>query len=214
MAGLSQPVGSARQAWQESMERQLASLRTALQQADPALIAARSGGSFNGQWIELAYWGERVQVYWPEGRVFRPEGEERPLFDQAMLLYYLGQADGSPPSGRWIGFRDLPGGTFYNQAFQGYTGDELGRGFGSQPESFARAAVAAGGSPAPELAPLAFVFQPLPRILTAAVLWPGDEDFPARGQVLFDAACSHYLVTDGLALIGSGLVRRIRRMAA
>lgn len=206
-------IGSARQAWQESIERQLVDLRTALRQIDPALTAARCGGTFTGQGIELTYWGERVQVSWPEGKAFRPEGEECSLFDQAMLLYYLKQADGSPLSGRWIGFRELPGGTFYNQAFQGYTGDELGRRFGSQPETFARAAVSAGGSPAPNLAPLAFVFQPLPRILTAAVLWPGDEDFPARGQVLFDSASSHYLVIDGLALIGSGLVRRIQRMA-
>ncbi len=56
---------------------------------------------------------------------------------------------------------------------------------------------------------LAFAFQPLPRIRLAAILYPGDEEFAARASVLFDAAASHYMTTDGLALLGSGLVGRL-----
>jgi hypothetical protein len=51
----------------------------------------------------------------------------------------------------------------------------------------------------------------LPRIQLAAILWPGDEEFPARASVLFDGAASHYMTIDGLALLGAGLARRLEK---
>ena len=56
---------------------------------------------------------------------------------------------------------------------------------------------------------VAYAFQPLPRIRLASILYLGDEEFPARAMVLFDAAASHYMTTDGLALLGAGLVGRL-----
>ena len=61
----------------------------------------------------------------------------------------------------------------------------------------------------PALAPYAFSFSPLPMIRLACALWPGDEDFPSKASILFDASASHYMPTDGLALLGSGLARRL-----
>ncbi|OGN89309.1 MAG: hypothetical protein A2Y88_04885 [Chloroflexi bacterium RBG_13_48_10] len=56
---------------------------------------------------------------------------------------------------------------------------------------------------------MAYAFLPLPRIRLASILYPGDDEFPARASVLFDAASSHYMTTDGLALLGAGLVGRL-----
>jgi hypothetical protein len=61
------------------------------------------------------------------------------------------------------------------------------------------------------LSPAAYAFTPLPRIRQALALWPGDDDFPSRATVLFDAHSHHYMTTDGLALLGSGLARRVIR---
>lgn len=66
----------------------------------------------------------------------------------------------------------------------------------------------------PALAPFAYAFQPLPCIRLAAVMWPGDEELSARASVLFDASASHYMPTDGLALLGAGLARRLIRTAS
>lgn len=128
-----------------------------------------------------------------------------------MILYYLDTADGTSLSDRWIGFRELPDGAFYNQAFQGYSGDPLAKRFGENLGEFERAAVALEGTKLPDLTPYAYAFKPLPRLRLASALWPGDEEFPARASILFDAACSHAMTTDGLALLGSGLTRRLIR---
>jgi hypothetical protein len=130
-----------------------------------------------------------------------------------MLLYYLVTADGAALAERWIGYRELPDGAFYANAFQGYSGNRLARTFGERPQDYIDAAQALDGIALPGLPGLAYAFLPLPRVRLATVLYPGDEEFPARGIVLFDAAAGHYLPTDGLALLGSGIVSRLAKKA-
>ncbi len=215
MANLIQQTGGehldrTRKAWQESMQRQLEGLRQELSSRDRLEVASRCGAQPTPEGLRLQYWTQDVIINWPDLVARYAAGEQAcPVFDQAMLLYYLHQADGSALEHRWIGFRELPGGTFYNQAFQSYSGDVLGRTFGHQPQTFHTAAERLEGIHLPDITEYAYAFQPLPRIRLAAVLWPGDEDFPARGQILFDCAASRYMITDGLALLGSGLVRRL-----
>jgi len=124
------------------------------------------------------------------------------------LLYYFSLADGCRLAHTWISFADLPDGRFYNQAFQGYTGKELAQAFQNDLAAFERAAVSLNGERV-ALGGAAFAFQALPRAPLCAVYWPGDEDFPASAQALFDAAASHYLTTDAYAILGSTLTRRL-----
>jgi hypothetical protein len=223
MAGLTDQAGGmkvtggeaverAHQAWQESMLRQLDVLRAEILATQPGRLAVNCGGTLVNQQIRLTYWGTAVGISWPDLKAWKlADGTECSVYDAGMLLYYLREADGTPMADRWIGYRELPGGSFYSQAFQGYTGDRLARTFGEQPEAYTLAAHSLDGIPLTALPGVAFAFLPLPRIRLAAILYPGDEEFAARASVLFDAAASHYMTTDGLALLGSGLVGRLIR---
>jgi len=221
MAGLTDQAGGmqvtggeaierAHQAWQESMSRQLDVLRGEVRGKHPGRLALDCGGILVDQKIQLNYWGQAVEIScddWVARRL--TDGTECSVYDGGMLLYYLRQADGTPLAERWIGYRELPGGSFYSQAFQGYTGDRLRRLFGEQPEAYIKAAQALDGVALTALPGLAYAFQPLPRIRLASILYLGDEEFPARASILFDAAACHYMTTDGLALLGAGLVGRL-----
>ena len=208
-------VEQAHQAWQQSMLRQIEQLRQDVQAKAPQALAERCGGRLDAEALLLTYWGREVRLAWPAlTACYLPGGGECSVFDLAMLLYYLHTADGAAQSGRWIGYRELPDGAFYANAFQGYSGNRLARALGDRPSEYTAAALALGGTSLPELPGLAYTFQPLPRLRLATILYPGDEEFPARASVLFDAACSHYLPTDGLALLGSGLVGRLIKLAA
>ena len=211
-------VGSAaeraHQAWQESMLRQNETLRQAALSRAPHIVAGRCGGTFQNAHLQLSYWGKPVSLSWPDLRAqYDADGSEVSVFDTAMLLYYLVTADGAVLAERWIGYRELPDGAFYANAFQGYSGNRLARTFGEHPQAYISAAQALGGLALPGLPGLAYAYLPLPRVRLATVLYPGDEEFPARGSVLFDAAASHYLPTDGLALLGSGIVSRLAKRA-
>ena len=203
-------IERANQAWQESMLRQLDVLRNEILTTQPGRLAVNCGGTLVDQQIQLTYWGQVMRISWPDLKVRKlSDGSECSVYDAGMLLYYLREADGTPMAERWIGYRELPGGSFYSQAFQGYSGDRLARAYGGSPEAFIAAAHILEGIALTGLPGLAFAFEPLPRIRLATILYPGDEEFAARASVLFDAAASHYMTTDGLALLGAGLVGRL-----
>ena len=210
-APASSPTEEARRRWETAMLAEIERLGGEVRRSDPVHVAGCVGGVWQDAAVELTYWGKAVRIDW-EDLVPRDE-DGRPLsaFDGAMLLYHLRQSDGTPPAGRWISYRELPGGEFYHQAYQGYTGRRLAESFGGDPSRFD--AAASGGEHLEGPAPHAWRFRPLPRVFLAACLWPGDEEMAAQASVLFDANAGHHLPIDGLALLGAGLTGRLVRAA-
>ena len=188
-------------------------LRSLLRLADPVILARRVGGRYEefgpgeGR-LNLSLWGRQVSLSFPELVAYDEFCRELNSAFQALLIYHVFTSDGSPATGRFIAFSELPDGKFYAQAFQGYTGDELRRHFGDDSVRFERAARKQGGQSYP-LGDAAFVFQFLPSLALLVVFWAGDDDLPASYQVLFDAAASHHLPTDACAIAGSMLTRQL-----
>jgi hypothetical protein len=199
-----------------ALEERVHELRAQVRSQDPR-VTARHGGAGVAQaaagvvTLELQLWDTYYHISWPEVRVVEAaSGQPCQASVEANLLYYLRTADGTSLTGQWIGFHQLPEGTFYNRAFQGYSGDELVRHFEEDIASFRRAAQHAGGDPLP-FSDGGFSFLPLPRVPLSIVYWLGEEGIPTKAQVLFDRAASHYLPTDALAGMGAQLVHRIMR---
>jgi hypothetical protein len=193
----------------EKMVAQVARQRAELQARDPREIAFRCGMEFQNGVLRCKFYGDSYMITLPEFQVSKgatqtPCGLNR----SSMFYYYMLTADGSPIVGKWIAFRDLPGGMFYHQAYQGYSGDRLAKAIDNRTQVFERAARSLSGIKL-DLGDAAFAFDALPRVRVAAVYYAADEDFPASANVLFDAAASHYLPTDALAGIGSALVDRL-----
>jgi hypothetical protein len=206
-------IERAHQSWERAMVRRIDELRSSLRERNLAHLTALVGAQLDESGLKFQYWLDEVFVRWPEIKAYAAgTGDALSTFDQAMLMYYLETADGAPLADRWIGFRELPDGAFYNQAFETYSGRPVAERFGDLPEHLAEAAEKLAGNRLPALAPQAYAFHPLPRIRLAIALWPGDEEFSSRASVLFDAASSHYMTTDGLALLGAGLARRLIRV--
>lgn len=164
--------------------------------------------------FELTLWQQPVQILFPAWTAIDSNtGQALHVANQALLLYYFLSADGIAPESRWISFGDLPEGRFYNQAFQGYSGNELARAFQNDLEAFQEAATRLGGALLPATPEIpgdrSFIFQALPRVAVLTVYWMGDEDFPAAAQILFDATTPHYLPTDVCAILGGTLTRKL-----
>jgi len=203
----------------ESMPSQLSDrltrLRETLRDQDPGLVAARSGISHptvgpDGFELHIPVWDDVFILPFPELTGCNSRGEPLPDFQQALLLYYLVTADGTPLTGRWVSFADLPDGRMYNAAFQGYSGDEIAKKFGLDLEAFKTACAKAGGN-ALEFGSASFIFQALPRVPLIVACWLGDEDFPSSCKILFDESASHYLPIDACAILGSMLTRKLIR---
>ena len=160
--------------------------------------------------FSLSFFDTPIWVTYPELVACSAAGEALPLPVQALLLYYFGTCDGTPPAGNWVSFGDLPDGRIYAQAFQGYSGDKLARQFGSQIAAFQAACLAAGGQPV-NGGDAAFSFLALPTVPLCVTYWLGEDEFPSNCKVLFDPAVRSHLPTDVCAILGSMLVSRISK---
>lgn len=192
---------------------QMNGLRAALREREPREVAFNAGVEFDAGVFRFKFYGEPYRVTFPDlEAIAEVTNKVCSPYYAAMFLYYLHTADGTPRSGKWISFRELPDGMFYHQAYQGYSGNRLVKAFGDRVDEFERAARKLGGMKL-ALGDAAYAFEALPRVHVAAVYYAGDEDFPSTANVLFDASASHYLPTDVLASVGRTLVDRLIREA-
>jgi hypothetical protein len=202
------------QEWYDKLAPVVEEARATLSQVKPGKLVLRSGcqQDADGNFRLSFFWREYV-VSGDDFTVRRAgTGDEMPSFIQSIILTYLVTADGTTPSGHWIGFRELPEGMFYVQAFEGYSGKRLVRELPGGIEAFRRAAESLGGEPLP-LGGAGYTFTVLPRVRLGLAYWEGDEEFPSQARVLFEDSAAHYLPTDGLAILGSQLVGKILRAA-
>jgi len=189
-------------------------MRSKLRDQRPEILAARTGaiytpkGGSEGE-FRLPFWGREVILSFPDfsGKYTDNEAALN-AFDLTMLAYYFSVSDGASMAGEWIAFNQIPGGLFYAQAFQGYSGDELAKAFGNDAEAFMDANEKLEGR-REFFGNLAYSYQVLPRVPIMVVCWLGDEDFPPSYRILFDANAHHHLVTDAYAILGSHLARRL-----
>jgi hypothetical protein len=199
--------------WAESLEPLVAQAREELRRRDRRAIADCSGAEFvesasgTGQ-FKLHFFGRAYVISWPELVVSDPAGQSCANPTQAALLQYLMLADGTSLADHWVSLRELPNGAFYEQAFQGYSGNLVARAFKSDIQTLRQAALKLGGESLP-LGDAAFRFWALPRIPLAIVYWSGGDEFPSSAKVLFDASAGHYSHLEMLAHLGSMLCDRL-----
>jgi len=197
-----------KEAWRESLRPRIEAARRELVACDAAEVARRAGLAVRDGRLDLPLLDKRYDIGWPDLSVTFRDGTDCPEELVILILDYLVRADGSVPTGEWIGFQELPDGAFYRRAFQGYSGDRLAADLGGDIDRFRRAAEALRGEPL-SIGDASYAFRVLPHVPFAVVWWDGDEELPANATVLFDRVAGVYLPTDGLAILGRMLCRAL-----
>lgn len=189
---------------------------------DPDLLAEVSGADIHREedqtHLSLDFLGGRIRIPWPELVPVWVEGQkEVPIQQQVLLLHYLAGAwrsNGTPLTGEWIAFQDVPDGRFYLDAFQRRAKLPLLQAFGEQPELLEEMARKAYGAEAIELGDTSVAVPVLPRIRIALVLWAGDDEFPPEGNLLFDRNIVSILSAEDIAWVSGMVVYPLMGMAS
>jgi hypothetical protein len=197
----------------------LALARERLAKASASLVAARAGvdrlpeEDSQGAWL-VPFLGRTYRITYPAGDIVDSESGQTPHHAASLvLLHYLVQADGTPPAGEWVAFRELPDGMIYHSAFVGRVEPALVGVFGHRPEALLASGRALGGM-ALDLGDAAVSVDVLPYIRLACIIHRGDEEFPPAANVLFDAAAKCHLPIEDLAVLGGLFVGALCKGAA
>jgi len=161
-----------------------------LHASDPEEVARKAGGRWepggSGEgFIVLPVLSGEVRVRFPDISVDAPE--ELGSFSLKLLtLLYLSRSDGTRPSGKWVAYRELQGGRFYEPVVKRSVEDPVAHKYATDPDGFLEACYAAGGRKE-SFGDASCSFELFPNALMTFILWRMDEEFPARVQVLFDS---------------------------
>ncbi|MFZ5595625.1 MAG: DUF3786 domain-containing protein [Bacillota bacterium] len=190
-------------AYQETLKRFVS--------VDPEEISARSGVFYNSELkiFEMEYFGSLYHIDL-NGRVRRKGDQdyETPFNDRTLMLQYLCEASVVSPKGNWISFLELPDGAHHYVPLQTGAMNPMAAHFGNNSRGFVEAAGALGGRPL-SLGDYSFYIPALPRVPLAVVLWEGDDEFPAKSNILYDATAPLHLTTAALWVLGVELAHKM-----
>ena len=174
--------------------------------------ATRAGAEYRreekGWVVSLSFFSEPYQILFPQMEFYGSASRVVSLAIRTLLLHYLIRADGSPLSGRWVAYQDIPGGLLYAGVFAKRVTEQLAKTFGRSHGSFMDAGLQMGGKPA-GVGDASFILWALPSVPLQFVLWEGDDEFPSKVHLLFDASIDHYLSLEDVVVLGQMAARRL-----
>lgn len=166
-----------------------------------------------GEKIIVHFFSEPYQISFPQVEFFCSSKKTVSLVARVLILHYLLRADGSPLTGRWIGYKEIPGALLYASVFARRVTEPLIRKFGNSSKLFKNVCETLGGQPV-KVGDASFILQAFPSIQLQYVLWEGDEEFTPTVQLLFDASVDHYLSLEDIVVLGqmasSRLIQRVQ----
>ena len=182
---------------------------------DPANMALVSGAKLDTQreQLELTYFGRLYTITLTDGKISSAGLTEIPFNDRTLILQYLSLTSGVHTRGRWQSFLQLPGGMLHYAPFQDIALKPLAKAFNGKVTLLGGAAEPLGGTTV-AMGDAAVQVAALPKVPLLAVLWDGDDEFPASAQILFDELASDHLSTAALWVLGCEFAKRLMAAVA
>ncbi|OGP98541.1 MAG: hypothetical protein A2026_19630 [Deltaproteobacteria bacterium RBG_19FT_COMBO_46_12] len=179
---------------------------------NPEERAKKAGADYqrgkDGEKIIVHFFSEPYHIQFPKIEFSSPGKKIVSLVTRILLLHYLIHADGSPLTGKWVAYKDIPGGLLYTGVFARRVTEPLQRKFGSAAELFQAVGTKSGGEPV-GIGDSSFILKAFPCVLLQYILWEGDDEFPPSAQLLFDASVDHYLTLEDIVVLGQVTTGRL-----
>jgi len=164
------------------------------------------------QTVTISYLKQPYLITFPDIEVSRADSAEKvPLRDKLLILHYFISAKGTPLTSKLIAFRELPEGVVYFPTFSKRTVKPILDHFSPKPQRLIDVAAKLGGHRA-DYGDAAVTIDAFSRVPITIILWQGDDEFAAQGNVVFDASISDYLPTEDITVLCETIVWRLVRL--
>lgn len=157
----------------------------------------------------VPFLGDKYVVSYPNGSVTIPgKTEDVPLNVKILILHYLINANGAPLLNKWISFKELPDGAIYIDPFTRRSIQPMLKYFAEKQDAFVDVAKTLGAKEE-SLGDTSLTIFVFPKVPITYVIYSGDDEFPASGNILFDASASNYLPTEDYAIVSSLVIFKL-----
>jgi hypothetical protein len=172
--------------------------REALAALDPGETASRTGIAWNGETYEIPWLGKKTRL------------EDGSLEEQIIWSHYLAARGPAKPRGVYVTFKQTRGAAIYDANFTKRNINPMVSAFHNQLNDFTRIGHAMGGE-AKKIGHASFTISALPLIPLTFVIWQGDDEVPASGNILFDETAGDWLCAEDLVVLAGLAVHKMLR---
>jgi Domain of unknown function (DUF3786) len=183
--------------------------------ADLPGLCQKSGTSYNAstKTITVDYLNSKYIITLPAVTVtLAGSNEVVPIRDSILILHYILTAKGTPLSNSQITFKELPEGIVYFRTFQQRTIKHIITNFSQQPAKLIEAGAKFSGRKA-NFGDAAVTINALSCVPITFVVWRGDEEFGAEGNVLYDSTITDYLPVEDIIVLSEVVTWKLVRAA-
>jgi len=170
---------------------------------DPAEVCRRSLAAYNEseKAYELKLLNDDLLIYAWDKKIVRASkpinsNDAPPDFNSTLVsVHYLLTAQDIPMACEYVIGNQLTDGGFFFKGPHALPSWRVEKKLGTDAAAFMEKGKRLGGIPI-DYGDAGLEFLVLPRIRIAYVLWVADDEFPARSQILFDAAAGNHFALD------------------
>jgi hypothetical protein len=149
----------------------------------------------------------------PSGEVALVNDTEAvPVRDKILILHYFTRAKGTSLTGKIITYKELQEGINYYPTFFKRAIEPVIKNFKDEPQKLLDAAKIMGGQKV-EYGDTAITVNAFPRVPMTIVLWRGDKEFPADGNIMFDSTITDYLPTEDITILCEVIAWKLVRLS-
>ncbi|MTI69403.1 MAG: DUF3786 domain-containing protein [Firmicutes bacterium] len=152
--------------------------------------------------IHFEFMNKDFYVKWPLGEVYFSDGSLVKSFAfKTLILRYLVNSKGIPPSGKDLTYKEIPGGHVYYSNFYNRTIKKLSKLFESNAEGIIGTLKKMDAKKV-NTGDIGFKFKFLEQIYITLIFWRGDDELSPSSNILFDANTPYYFDAEDLAVLG------------
>ncbi|MDR0382435.1 MAG: DUF3786 domain-containing protein [Spirochaetaceae bacterium] len=205
--------GTNRKDWKELAEEHYSELYG---QLDPLEAASRCNLQFDGKAFSLRLMGAEYRAAFPQFQL-NLGAEKTSVYDESvrvLLLRYLCGGRWREAGGKQLSYNDIPWGALYFRNFEGRCIKRLERAFGGDLRGFSEIFETHESLRAERLAgkECGWRFEFLSGLYMSVIIWEGDDEFPAKAQILFDDNFPAAFSAEDIAVAGDICISRLKEM--
>jgi hypothetical protein len=200
------------QSVEEDMADAVEQLKARVKEIDLAAAAKRVNGRYAKNKLTVRILGKDFSVD-ADGRMFSEIHVNHWLV--IPFLNYILEGGGTPLSGKWVPFRELPDGQIRNPLFQRRCEEPLKKVADDYPDFFADLLGIFDGKQVDNLfdSDISIVLYPLPLVPMLICYWKPDEGMASSFHLFFDETAADNLGIDPLYTLVAGFVRMFEKIA-
>ena len=149
-----------------------------------AEVFKHSEDSFN---IKINFLNKAVNIRVPEFAFSSDSPDKTGIWEKILILHYLSSSDNTPLANSLINYKQVKSGSNYFPTFEKRSIKPLISSFGKEPHLLIESSKQLGGEEV-SYGDFGVKLTVFPFVPVFLIIWKGDEEFPATGNILFDSS--------------------------